>query len=151
MLHNLESSKDSPASSLANPGATPALKCHHDHPTSGSSTSKHGADVTGDAARPTWATKLDLDDAMLERLLERYQTMQHHFPFVRLPAECNVQSMLESRPYLLLAATANAASHCSDLQEKLAKELRDLFAQRIVVECETSLDVLQAMLVYLAW
>lgn len=59
--------------------------------------------------------------------------------------------MLERRPCLLLAAVANAASHCAELQEKLAKELRDLLARQVMVEGDTNLDLLQGLLVHLAW
>lgn len=103
------------------------------------------------SATQDWASRLELDEHLLEDLLQRYRKMQHHFPFVVVHTHWGVPEMLQSRPCLLLAAVANAASHYPELQERLAKELRNLFARQIVVDGESSLDLLQALLVHLAW
>lgn len=98
-----------------------------------------------------WISRLELDGGLIHNLLQRFRTTQHHFPFVVVPANWGIAEAMRTRPCLLLAAVANAASHHPELQERLAKELKRLFAQQIVVSGESSLDLLQALLVHLAW
>lgn len=103
------------------------------------------------ASPEAWIKRLGLDHALLEALLCRYRAMQHHYPFVVVSEAWTVSGMLRQRPYLLLSVVANAASQTPDLQESLAKQIRDVFAQQIVKDNVTSLDVLQALLVHIAW
>lgn len=103
------------------------------------------------AGSDAWGSRLGIEHVQLEALLTRYRAMQHHYPFVVIAQEWTVSKMLHERPCLLLAAVSNAASQDPDLQESLAKELKDSFAQQIVSENLSSLDVLQALLVHLAW
>ncbi|KAK3074893.1 hypothetical protein LTR53_002283 [Teratosphaeriaceae sp. CCFEE 6253] len=98
-----------------------------------------------------WIAKLGLHRSLLDHLLDRYRSMQHHFPFVVIPVDWSAASMIQQqRPFLLLAATTTAASHYPRLQETLAVEVRDTLAAEVVVAGETSLDLLNGLLVYLA-
>jgi hypothetical protein len=96
-------------------------------------------------------TRLGLDKWLLAHLLQRHRTMQHYFPFVVVPESWDVSYMLDHRPTLFLAVAASAACHYPVAQKALEKELKETLAQRVLVGGETSLELLQTVLVYLAW
>jgi hypothetical protein len=111
---------------------------------------QHDTDKTS-LYRGTWADRLGLDWWLLGHLLQRYRTMQHHFPFVVIPEAWDIQQMLLSRPVLLLAVVSSSASHFSHIQQILIKELKDTLTRRVMIGGENSLELLQAFLVHLAW
>jgi hypothetical protein len=98
-----------------------------------------------------WQTRLGIDKWLLAHLLQRYRTMQHYFPFVVVLESWDVPYMLDSRPTLFLAVTASAACHYPVVQQALNRELKETLARRVLVGGETSLELLQTVLVYLAW
>jgi hypothetical protein len=83
--------------------------------------------------------------------LATFREMSSYFPFVILPAEATVQSMFLEQPFLLLAVLAASSSAEKKLQHVLEEELRSTLSSRVVLEGEKSLDLLQGLLVYLAW
>lgn len=160
ILSSLESRNDAPptpkSSSISETRIASIAPSRHaldSSPATGTLKSCNDFDTICQNASTTqdWASRLELDEHLLEDLLQRFRKMQHHFPFVVVHTHWSVAGMLQSRPCLLLAAVADAASHYPELQERLAKELRNLFARQIVVDGESSLDLLQALLVHLAW
>ncbi len=103
------------------------------------------------ATKKYWITKLGLSTGVLEHLLDEFRKMQLYFPFVVISDEWTALSMMVDRPFLLLAAVTNAASKYPQLQRALARELKEILADRVVVAGEKSLDLLQGLLVQLAW
>lgn len=101
--------------------------------------------------RGTWADRLGLDLWLMGHLLQRYRTMQHHFPFVMIPEAWDLQHMLISRPVLLLAIVSSSACHFPQIQQSLIKDLKDTLTRRVMIGGENSLELLQAFLVHLAW
>jgi hypothetical protein len=110
---------------------------------------QHDTDKTS-LYRGTWADRLGLDWWLMGHLLQRYRTMQHHFPFVVIPEAWDLQHMLTSRPVLLLAIVSSSACHFSQIQQILIKELKDTLTRRVMIGGENSLELLQAFLVHLA-
>ncbi|OJK01825.1 hypothetical protein ASPACDRAFT_1880196 [Aspergillus aculeatus ATCC 16872] len=98
-----------------------------------------------------WVTNLGLSPVALEHLLERFRGMASYFPFVRLPGASTAASMTESRPFLLLAAVGVASSNYCHLQDALTREFRNTLSERAVTAGEKNLDLLQGLLVHLAW
>jgi hypothetical protein len=111
---------------------------------------QHDTDKTS-VYRGTWADRLGLDRWLLGHLLQRYRMMQHRFPFVLIPEAWDLQSMLISRPVLLLAVVSSSACHYSQIQHILIKDLKDTLTRRVMIGGENSLELLQAFLVHLAW
>lgn len=99
----------------------------------------------------SWANRLGLDWWLLGHLLQRYRTMQHHFPFVVIPEAWDFQHMLISRPVLLLAVVSSSAYYYPQIQRTLIKDLKDTLTRRVMIGGENSLELLQAFLVHLAW
>ena len=84
-------------------------------------------------------------------LLSIFRNMSIYFPFVLLPTEYNIESLSEERPFLFLAMMATASSEDKPLQEILDRELRTMLSTKVILEGEKSIDLLQGLLVYLAW
>ncbi|PYH82741.1 hypothetical protein BO82DRAFT_61388 [Aspergillus uvarum CBS 121591] len=103
------------------------------------------------AIDPVWVTSLGLSPVVLEHLLDIFRGMASYFPFVRLPSACTAASMAKSRPFLLLAALGAASSSYCHLQDALIRQFRDSLSQRTVIAGEKDLDLLQGLLVHLAW
>jgi len=101
--------------------------------------------------RENWADRLGLDRWLLGHLLRRYRTMQHRFPFVVIGEAWDVQYMLASRPVLLLAVISSSACQYPRIQQVLIKDLKDILSRRVKIGGENSLELLQALLVHLAW
>jgi hypothetical protein len=98
-----------------------------------------------------WITDLGLSPVVLEHLLDRFRGMSSYFPFVRLPNSCTAASMAEDRPFLLLAAVTAASSKYCHIQDALNRQFKEYLSQRVVMAGEKDLDLLQGLLVHLAW
>lgn len=72
------------------------------------------------------------------------------FPFVVIPQQ-TVQSLRRTRPYLLKAVITAAAHKDRELQRRRAVDFITSLSKAILIDGEKSLDVLQALLVHLAW
>ncbi|GFF90159.1 hypothetical protein IFM61392_10504 [Aspergillus lentulus] len=107
-----------------------------------------GSSTAMDAA---WVTDLGLSPVVVEHLLDKFRGMACYFPFVRLPYACTAASMAEDRPCLLLAAVAAASSKYCHLQDALIRQFKESLSQRVIIAGEKDLDLLQGLLVHLAW
>ncbi|RAH41858.1 Zn(II)2Cys6 transcription factor [Aspergillus brunneoviolaceus CBS 621.78] len=98
-----------------------------------------------------WITNTGLNPVVLEHLLDRFRGMASYFPFVQLPCACTAASMAESRPFLLLAAVGVASSDYCHLQHALIGQFKRSLSERAILAGEKNLDLLQGLLVHLAW
>lgn len=83
--------------------------------------------------------------------LNRFRTMTSYFPFFVVPTHTNIFTMCKERPFVLVAALAAATSSDRKLQSTLGEKFRTGALHAIMVHNERSLDLLNGMLVYLAW
>jgi hypothetical protein len=103
------------------------------------------------ATDTAWITDLGLSPVVIGHFLDRFRSMGSYFPFVRLSDAWTAASMAEDRPFLLLAAAAVASSNHCHLQDALIKQFKESLTQRVLIAGEQDLDLLQGLLVYLAW
>jgi hypothetical protein len=75
----------------------------------------------------------------------------NYFPFVILPPDTTVESLRREKPFLFLSIVAVAVFGNTPLQRLLGKEMQKQIASRIVMRNEKSLDILQGLLVHLAY
>jgi hypothetical protein len=75
----------------------------------------------------------------------------NYFPFVILPPDTTVESLRRVKPFLFLSILAVAVLGNSHLQRLLGKEMQKQIAVRIVMRNEKTLDILQGLLVHLAY
>jgi hypothetical protein len=99
----------------------------------------------------TWIADLGLSPAVLEHLLNNFRGMSAYFPFVHLPEHLTAESIVKDRPFLLLAAVTNGASKYQHLQAALIEKFKTVLSQNLIIAGEKDLDLLQGLLVHLAW
>lgn len=86
-----------------------------------------------------------------ERSLQLFKSKASQFPFVLAPPNTSLDTLRRDRPFLLLAILAFAESANEKLQLQLELELRETLSKKVIVHGEKSLDILQGVLLYLAW
>ncbi|KAJ9200792.1 transcriptional regulator family: Fungal Specific TF [Paecilomyces variotii] len=74
-----------------------------------------------------------------------------HFPFVILPPDTTAECLRRKKPFLFLSIMAAAAVSNPSLQRLLGTEIRQQIATRIIIRNEKNLDLLQGLLVHLAY
>lgn len=98
-----------------------------------------------------------IDNGMLDmetanRYLGIFRTvMVHRFPFVVISLDVTAQELRETRPFLFLAVLAAASYENMPLQRRLGKEIKHVVSTRIIFEGEASIEIIQGILIYLAW
>lgn len=107
--------------------------------------------LTGDHRLLDFLSQHNLSREDAEQYLVRFREMTLYFPFIVLPASATLSSLLDDSPMLLLAALAAASSSNKESQMLLEKTLRVGLLEGILLNGEKSLDLLAALLVYLAW
>jgi hypothetical protein len=92
-----------------------------------------------------------IDFNQAEQAIGFYKTKAANFPFVLIPPNMSLDSLRRERPFLLLCILTYTAALNAKLQSQLDLEVRETLSRKVVVNGETSLDLLQGILVYLAW
>ncbi|KAJ5096850.1 hypothetical protein N7456_007571 [Penicillium angulare] len=84
--------------------------------------------------------------------LELFTTiLSPNFPFVVIPPSISINQLRQEKPFLLLAVLASASYDDFPLQRLLGKEVKKAVASRMILGGEISFDMLQGLLVFLAW
>ncbi|KAF2996683.1 hypothetical protein E8E13_004602 [Curvularia kusanoi] len=86
----------------------------------------------------------------MQMLVDTYRTMSDYFPFVTLPKEYSCRDLLQHRPMLMFAVLTVASYDSVLLQLTLSREFRKVVTVK-VMNGEKSLDLLQGLLVFIAW
>lgn len=86
-----------------------------------------------------------------ESLFKLFRSMSDYFPFMILPSNATFQSNAQKKPFMFLAAITAASVGKKSLQRTLDKEFRNVLSQKVILDGEKSIDLLQGLLVYLAW
>jgi hypothetical protein len=89
------------------------------------------------------------DEALL--LLEFRTQMAPQFPFVVISPDSTSESLRRERPMLWRSIVVAASYHNPRRQIALGWKLMEEFSTRILLKAEKSLDLLQALLVHVAW
>ena len=89
---------------------------------------------------------------LAQLLLDRFRTnAAQQFPFVIISADASLEAVRKKTPFLFLAVTATMIFDNPFLQHQLGEEIRQQAFQRILLGAEKSLDLLQGLLIYIAW
>jgi hypothetical protein len=107
--------------------------------------------INTDQSLPDVLLACGLSIAAADGYLLQFRNMSTYFPFVIIPNEATVLSMSQDRPFLCLAALAAATSSEKTLQKSLEQSFRVAILQTIMLDGERNLDLLNGLLVYLAW
>ncbi|OHW93090.1 fungal specific transcription factor [Colletotrichum incanum] len=85
-------------------------------------------------------------------LFERYNThMVPHMPAVVFAAATTAEETRKTKPLLFLAIMSAASSESPNVQRRLVKELMQIFAEKIIITGEKSLEIVQALQVAVIW
>ena len=84
-------------------------------------------------------------------LLEFRTSMARQFPFVVIPPNSTSEILRAERPMLWKAILTAASCLKPSRQEAMGQELIEEFSTRLLLHGEKSLDLLQALLIHIAW
>ena len=85
-------------------------------------------------------------------MLHVYQTqMTEHFPFVIVPAGTRTQDLRADKPFLYAAIILAASRQKLPRQTLAGSRLMEYLSIRMLLNGEKNLDLLQGILVYIAW
>ena len=100
---------------------------------------------------PTPETSIsDEEEAVM--LLDVFQThMARHFPFVVVPQGTTVRRLRDEKPFLLKAIMTAASFKDMSRQAELARDTMRHLTEHMLFRNEKSFDLLQGLLVYIAW
>ena len=114
--------------------------------------------VTGASLNAEHNSARDIIDAGLltmeaaNSLLETFKTtLTPHFPFVVIAPQTTAKELRQEKPCLFLAVLAAASYEDMPLQRSLSKKVSRAISDRMIRGGEMSLDLLQGLLVHLAW
>lgn len=89
--------------------------------------------------------------ARAEESLQSFRGKACNFPFVYVSPQTSLDTLRREKPFLLHAILTVGAQSNFKLQDRLELELRELLSKKVFVGGEKSMDLLQGVLVYLAW
>jgi len=102
--------------------------------------------------QPDSPLSLNLSCAEADDLLHVFQTqMTEYFPFVIVPAGTRTQDLRDDKPFLFATIMLAASRKKLSLEEMTGSRLMEYLGVRMLLNGEKSLDLLQGLLVYLAW
>ncbi|OIW27601.1 hypothetical protein CONLIGDRAFT_671358 [Coniochaeta ligniaria NRRL 30616] len=114
---------------------------------SNSSAVSHRSDINPD----TWRQPL-FDVASAEALLNRFRSTVSYLPFVKLCEEDTVSHLNATKPFVLLAILTVASGAISIQKHALyEEEFQTALGLKHVAGGESSLELLQGVLIYCAW
>lgn len=77
--------------------------------------------------------------------------MASQFPFVVVPHRLSAAELAQTRPFLYRTVLMAASYHDKAGQTRMAKEIFQYLSVHMIMENEKSLDLLQGLLVLMAW
>ncbi|KAI9703102.1 MAG: hypothetical protein M1820_005974 [Bogoriella megaspora] len=107
--------------------------------------------------RSTWnnailhSSHLKLGDAKVEQYLYKYDHLFYYFPFLPLPTGWSVKSMRKDHSFFLLGIVSAMTMHDVEINAQVHAQFLRVLAERVVVRGEKTLDIVQGILVQLAW
>lgn len=111
------------------------------------------AETAGSPSIPSQVvSQLEPNEQEAEILLVEFKTnMTEQFPFVVIRPDSTSQTLHHERPLLWKAIMVAASHGTSDRQMALGADLMEDLTTRLLFRAEKSLDVLQALLIFIAW
>lgn len=107
---------------------------------------------------PNYGPRKDVIDSGLlslelaNTLLDTFKvTMLPHFPFVVIAPHTTAEELRYWKPFLFIAILAASSFQNVQLQKDLREEVKQMICSRMILKGEVSFELLQGLLVYLAW
>lgn len=98
----------------------------------------------------TYDSTLSMEEATM--LLDRYKRfLASSMPFVVLEEGIDAWSLTHTKPFLMQVIAAVAYFHDLPKQQVMVKDLMRQISEKLIIRNEKSLEVLQGMLILIAW
>ena len=96
--------------------------------------------------------RASLASVLEEKLFSDFRTeMNQFFPFVMIPPQATAADYRKEKPFLFRSCIAAAFHRDPILQREISEELLRYIGERMLMKAERSMDLLQGILVLLAW
>ncbi|KAL2864769.1 uncharacterized protein BJX67DRAFT_360252 [Aspergillus lucknowensis] len=106
----------------------------------------------GELSKYSLSGGLQTDDEEARSLLDTFRTeMTPYFPFIAIPLSTTVAELQRMKPFLLSTIIMVACVSDADRQLAMARKIREYVGASIITNGEKSVDLLQGLLVCLAW
>ena len=93
-----------------------------------------------------------LDLNMAEDYLITFKNvLAPNFPFVVVSPQTSASKLRLEKPFLFFAILASSSFNNLTLQRSLGAQVKNVVGSRVVIKGEVTFDLLQGLLVYLAW
>jgi hypothetical protein len=96
----------------------------------------------------SWA---NMNSSEAKEYLRLFHQQLDRFPFVFVSEEVDFDTLQKTRPILALGIITAMSKKQPQQQKRLDTIFRKVVSERVIVHSEQSLDILQGLLVYLAW
>jgi hypothetical protein len=150
ILYNPEQGLKSHGSSVIAPQSTDQLSNLRQHATPTSSTP--GQSSSRSPAQDLGVISNAEDSPSPGQLIYFFRYyMSDQFPFVIVPPGTTAEELNRQKPFLYQTVLMVAAFQYKPFQEKAAKEIWEYLGTHMIVKAEKSLDLLQGLLVLMAW
>jgi hypothetical protein len=93
-------------------------------------------------------TPFPLNDTLLAIFRDH---MADQFPFVIIPKSVTAATLMEKKPFLSMVIVMVAFKKDEEVQLATAKNIVDYLCQYMIVGGEKSLDLLQGLIIFVAW
>ncbi len=104
---------------------------------------------------PEYADIIDRGLLTMERAVELFQRytdhMAKHMPAVIFPPGTTAAEVRKSKPVLFLSLMAASTTEMPDVQKAIVKEMMQVFAEKIFISGEKSIELIQALHVAVIW
>lgn len=97
---------------------------------------------------PGFKISVEQGDELLSLYRNEYSDQ---FPFVPIPNDLRAIDLLEQRPFLFRTIIQVTCPQTPALQRSLSRWFRIYIAEHVVVDQEKSVELLQAILLFIAW
>ena len=86
-----------------------------------------------------------------DQLLATFRLMTFHFPIFSFPEGASCIDCIDQKPFVTLAILLVTSSANERLQAGCDVTFRNVLARRVIIEGKRNLELLQGLLIYLAW
>lgn len=93
----------------------------------------------------------NLNEKACARFVNHYQDMSEAAPFALRLRNTNIYQLLSNSPMLLLSVILTASSSNANLQHQADRIFLQVLADRVMVQGQKTLEILQSLLTYLNW
>lgn len=83
--------------------------------------------------------------------LQLFRSQNASFPFIVVPSHLSIDMLRRERPFLLLTILLLGSHKNAEMLPALHHDVKETISQKMIIEGEKSIDLLQGLLVYLCW